>query len=160
MLLALLLCVACRSPNNTEHDAHAVSDKAQPTDTAKAMRRTPEGTLRLLYDAVNKHDYETAYRLWQRSDGSNTSGKTFDEFVKGYEKTKTAEIIFTGSASIEGAAGSMYATVPARVEAVTTGGMNQTFVGEYVLRKSNVEAGSDTLPWHIESARFKLWVSP
>src|SRR5437870_4233736 len=106
------------------------------------MRRTPEGTLRLLYDAVNKHDYETAYRLWERSDGSNASGKTFNDFIKGYQKTKTAEIIFTSTAAVEGAAGSMYATVPARVEAVTTGGMHQTFVGEYVLRKANVEPGS------------------
>ena len=151
--ILILLFASCRS--------HEPTSKHQPAEavSTKALRRSPEGTVRLLYDAVNKKDYRTAYNLWQRSDGSNASGKSFEEFANGYAQTKSANVAITDSVRIEGAAGSLYATVPVRVDAVTTTS-HQTFNGEYVLRKINIEPGSDTLPWHIESGHLVPATAP
>ena len=58
--------------------------------------------------------------------------------------------------SLEGAAGSIYASVPVRVRATTTSGEDQRFAGTYELRRVNDVPGATPLQlrWHIHRARL------
>ena len=59
------------------------------------------------------------------------------------------------STRIEGAAGSEYATIPVTVDAETSRGERQHFVGTYTLRRVMVDgAPAEDRRWHIESAHL------
>ena len=57
----------------------------------------------------------------------------------------------------EGAAGSIYATIPVTVDAQLDDGKQQRFTGQYVVRRVNDVPGAsaDQLRWHIDSATLK-----
>ena len=108
----------------------------------------PEDVITAFYDNVNQKKYSAAYILWENE--GKASGKTLEDFTKGYSETKSTDVTIVGTVSTEGAAGSIYATVPVSITAVTTTGKTQHFTGEYVLRKSNIEPKG----WHIYSAKI------
>ena len=57
----------------------------------------------------------------------------------------------------EGAAGSIYQTVPVTVEATTDTGARQRFAGNYVVRRVNGVDGATAaqLRWHLGSATLR-----
>lgn len=106
------------------------------------------------YHAIDAGEYRQAYALW--GDEGRASGQKFEAFEKGF--TDTAEVaVFTGPAGpVEGAAGSLYVTVPVRIEARLMDGTEQRFAGEYVLSKVNDVPGASAaqLRWHLSSAEI------
>lgn len=115
-----------------------------------------QAALERYYSAINAHDFVTAFRLWGRE--GEASGKTLEVFRAGFAQTARSELSLTAPAQIEGAAGSLYATLGVEVRAKLRDGAQQHFVGSYVLRRVNDVDGSDpeTLHWHIESASLRV----
>lgn len=100
------------------------------------------------YSALNARDYPTAWQLW----GPNGSPKqTYEQFLKGYAQTRHANVTVGTPGAIEGAAGSVYITVPVTVYAQLTDGRKQRFSGNYMLRQRNMETSQG---WHITSANL------
>jgi len=106
--------------------------------------------VRAYYAAVSRRDYRTAYALWH-------GAQSYAHFRRGYAGTRRATVTFLGAGSTEGAAGSLYLTLPVRVDARLRSGGRQRFVGHYTLRRVNDVPGSTAAQrrWHIESASLK-----
>lgn len=101
------------------------------------------------YSALNARDYSTAWQIWG-PDGAPK--QTYDDFVKGFAQTRRATVIAGTPGAVEGAAGSIYISVPVTVDTQLTDGRTQRFSGRYMLRQRNIETSQG---WHIASASLK-----
>ncbi|WP_254703118.1 MULTISPECIES: hypothetical protein [Sphingomonas] len=110
--------------------------------------------IRRYYSAINAHDYATAWTQWGQ-DGR--PGQRFADFRKGFAHTRSTHVSIGTMPPSEGAAGSIYATVPVTVEAQLDDGRRQRFAGQYVVRRVNDVPGAsaEQLRWHIDSATLK-----
>lgn len=95
-------------------------------------RSTPGSVLQSLYNAINRREYARAYSYWRDSAPPGTP-PAYPEFVRGYADTASVHLV-TGNVTGEGAAGSVFYTVPVRLEALRTDGSERVFVGCYTLR--------------------------
>ena len=75
-------------------------------------RSSAEAVIRSLYSAISRHEFARAWGYF----GDTKPAKDFDAFAKGYDNTATVEVK-TGTVSNEGAAGSIYYSVPVAVQA-------------------------------------------
>ncbi len=91
-------------------------------------RSTAAAVLRSLYNAVNRREYARAYSYYAEAP------RPYAQFVRGYADTLAVSLSL-GPVQSEGAAGSVYSTVPVRLRALQRGGKEQVFVGCYVLRQ-------------------------
>lgn len=129
-----------------------VRDSISVADSASAARAVE--WIRDYYRAINERRYRDAYAHWER--GGLASGKSFDEFRKGYEETERAEITVGAPGRVEGAAGSRYVEVPVRIVARTRDGARQNYSGSYTLRLSVVDGATpEQRSWHIYSAAVR-----
>lgn len=110
--------------------------------------------IRRYYSAINAHDYATAWTQWG-PDGR--PGQRFADFQKGFADTRATRVTIGPMPPSEGAAGSIYATIPVTVDAQLNDGRQQRFAGQYVVRRVNDVPGAsaDQLRWHIDSATLK-----
>lgn len=101
------------------------------------------------YAAVSRHDYRSAYALWH-------GRQSYRQFRRGYAQTLRATVTPIPPFESEGAAGSVYAEIKVRVDAVLRSGRRQHFVGSYTPRRVNDIPGStaEQRRWHIESAHL------
>ena len=125
---------------------------------AQRIDRSPEAARAVVeryYAAIDRGDYRTAYRLWG-ADGRR-SGKTLAAFTGGFARTARTRVVADAPTDGEGAAGSVFVTVPVRVYATLKNGATQRFAGSYVLRRVNDVDGAtpDQLRWSIDSARLR-----
>lgn len=110
--------------------------------------------VRRYYAAIDARDYGTAYAQW--ADGGAASGKSRQAFEHGFARTRRTHVDVGRPGRVEGAAGSLYITVPVTVNAVLDDGTRQHFTGSYVLRQVNGPDGPAPLrSWHIQSATLK-----
>ena len=87
-----------------------------------------------LYSAINRHEFARAWDYF----GDTKPAKDFDTFVKGYDGTEQVEVK-TGSASVEGAAGSTFFNLPVAIKATAKDGSEKVFAGCYTLRQVNAQ---------------------
>lgn len=125
---------------------------------AAAAGTTPAAARQVVeryYDAIEHRRYRTAYRLW--SGNGAASGKSYASFVRGFARTAHARAVAGQPRDGEGAAGSVYITVPVTVTATLKDGIRQRLHGSYVLRRVNDvdDATPDQRRWHIASARLR-----
>jgi hypothetical protein len=176
MSLALVIGTGgCQAPEQAEQpsasgsaDAGAMSDAAEtasapsltqddtpPPATTPIRVGSPEDAVRAYYAAIDAGEFARAYRLWGQ-DGE-ASGQSYAQFRQGFAATRSTQVTISGPVESEGAAGSIYATVPVTVDATLKDGTRQRFAGEYVLRRVNDVPGAseEQLNWHIESASLK-----
>lgn len=111
--------------------------------------------VRRYYEAIAARDYATAYSQW--GDDGKHSGQTYESFAAGFARTRSVTATIGTASDIEGAAGSLYVTVPITLDAVQNDGTRQHFTGEYVIRRvNNVDgASAEQLRWHIGSASLQ-----
>ncbi len=127
---------------------------------AQGGARTQLGTaaaidvVRDYYCAIDAHDYATAWMKWG---DRGRPGQTYAAFRRGFATTRRVRVNVTGPARSEGAAGSIYVTVPVRVDGLTTTGRHQRFDGSYVVRRVNAVDGSSPSQrrWHLYSATLR-----
>lgn len=144
---------ATSSPAPTDVPAQII----QPTTPARDGK-SPEAavaTIDAYYRAINARNYGRAYRLW--GDNGRASNQTPEGFAKGFVHTSSTTVATGQPSDPEGAAGSIYITVPVTVSAIDNKGNEQIFAGSYVLRRVDDVPGStaEQRRWHIASASLK-----
>ncbi|WEX11668.1 DUF1176 domain-containing protein [Chelativorans sp. AA-79] len=102
-------------------------------------RSSPEALVRSLYNAVNRKEYARAYSYF-----ATPPAETPDAYAKGYETTENVDVL-TGAASEEGAAGSIFYSLPVAIQAQEAGGEERVFAGCYTFRF--VQPGVQTTPY-------------
>lgn len=128
--------------------------RQQRSTGGTAADTTPSEVVRRYYAAIQAGDYASAYELW--GNGGQSSGKSRREFAAGFAQTARVSVTLTDSTRIEGAAGSQYATVPVRVDAVLRDGRQQQFTGTYTLRRSMVDGATpEQRRWTIYKADLR-----
>ncbi|MER9081796.1 DUF1176 domain-containing protein [Mesorhizobium sp. M0895] len=95
-------------------------------------RSNAEAVIRSLYSAISRHEFARAWDYF----GDTKPAKDFNSFVKGYDGTDTVEVK-TGGVSEDGAAGSIYYSVPVAIRATAKDGSENVFAGCYTLRQIN-----------------------
>lgn len=107
------------------------------------------------YSALNAHDYETAWQQWGEGGAPN---QTLATFTAGFAHTKSTHVTIGKLEPAEGAAGSIYQTVPVVVDATLDNGTRQQFKGDYTVRRVNGVDGASAaqLRWHIGSAQLTV----
>jgi len=105
------------------------------------------------YRALDARDYGTAWQQWG-SDGQ--PGNSYEKFRQGYARTRSVQVTLGQPGPVEGAAGSLYVSVPVTVKARLTDGTRQTFNGTYQLRRVNAVDGAsaEQRRWHLDSAKL------
>ncbi len=106
----------------------------------------PVAALAAYYAAINAHDYKKAYGYWESPSSS------FERFARGFADTERTRLFVEPEPAVEGAAGSLFAEIPAIVIAQTRKGGERFFAGCYVMRRRNDPDGT----WHI----YRANVSP
>lgn len=91
-------------------------------------RSTAASLVESYYNAINRHEYARAYTYF----GAHPP-KPYDQFARGYADTVSVRVL-TGKAISDGAAGSIYFTLPVAIDALETDGRHRQFAGCYVTR--------------------------
>jgi len=115
MRSALLAATAFFSLATISQTAFAADEAPYVDDRSDAA-----AVVRSLYSAINRHEFARAWGYY----GDTKPAKDFDTFVKGYDGTDKVDVE-TGAVSDEGAAGSIYYSVPVAIRA--TGKDRNTF---------------------------------
>jgi heat shock protein HslJ len=109
--------------------------------------------LRSFANALNRREYLRAYSYW-RADAAQL--QPFEQFQQGYSATQSVQINI-GDVVTDAGAGQMYYRVPVVLNALTSTGARQAFVGCYVLHLAQ-PAIQDTPPYQplaIDSATVR-----
>lgn len=139
LIAAAVMMAGCRQQRSTD---------GTTADT------TPSDVVQRYYAAIQAGDYRSAYELW--GNGGQSSGQSRREFAAGFAQTARVRVTLTDSTRIEGAAGSQYATVPVRVDAVLNDGREQQFTGTYTLLRSMVDGATpEQRRWTIYRADLR-----
>ncbi|MCL6683228.1 hypothetical protein [Sphingomonas alba] len=106
-------------------------------------------------DAVATKRYRDAYSYW--GDGGKRSGLTFEQFRASFAKYGAYDCHIGKPGDSEGAAGSIYITVPLQVTGALTKGGGFVLEGPITMRRVNDVDGSsaEQRRWHIESSGLK-----
>lgn len=130
--------------------ALAAADPVPPTPPAETTAQAAVRVVQGYYAAIRRHDYRTAYAIWH-------DGHDYAAFRRGYATTRAAWVTPLPPYDVEGAAGSSYAEIKVRVDAVLADGTRQRFAGSYTLRRVNDIEGSSAAQrrWHIEGAKLR-----
>jgi hypothetical protein len=158
VLTGLLAALAgCGSGPATTRDGTTDSTIGDTPRGALADPTSPESAAEVInqyYAAIDAGDYHSAYTLW--SNEGEASGKTYDEFAAGFQRTSQVEAMVGEPGRIGAAAGSRYVEIPVTLRAVTINGEEQHFSGHYVMRRSEVDGATpDQRRWRIYSAVMK-----
>jgi hypothetical protein len=150
--------VGCRAePRAQGPAADSTATVPAPIDTTSAVSDTAAAAdvVRRYYAAIDDRRLPEAYAAWGQ--GGASSGRTFAQFQDGFAFTTHTRVEITGPVVIEGAAGSLFATVPVHVYATTDGNRPQEFTGTYVVRRVNDVPGATAgqLAWHLHDADLK-----
>ncbi len=168
LLAALALAVgACNAPEPEPEPAAApttvnpgpgLEAPAAPASGVEVGDPTsPQAAVDLVlqyYGAIAQGETRRAFEMWG-PDGP--PDQTYEQFAAGYAETTTVRASVEAPTDAEGAAGSVYITVPVNVTAQTASGADQRFEGEYVLRRVNDVPGAEPwqLRWHIARADLR-----
>lgn len=112
---------------------------------------SPVELLASYYNAINRREYGRAFGYWQTPPGN------LSEFARGYAETANVRLLVEPPTVVEGAVGSLYATIPTVLLARRRDGVESIFAGCYVVRRSNLRPPD--IPkedvWHIYKAELK-----
>ncbi|HEY0606132.1 MAG TPA: hypothetical protein VGD58_24640, partial [Herpetosiphonaceae bacterium] len=108
-----------------------INDPLPPSQFA-----SPINLLQSYYAAINERHFARAYTYWNNL--GQASGQSFADFQQGFAGTSQVAITL-GTPQGEGAAGSVYITVPIVVVATQNDRSVRTYCGTYTLRGLNVQ---------------------
>ena len=91
-------------------------------------RSTPEAVISSYYNAINRAEYARAYSYFGVEDAP-----AYDSWEFGYSDTSHVEVSF-GQSAQEGAAGSIYWTLPVKLDVTWTEEQHSYYAGCYTLR--------------------------
>jgi hypothetical protein len=113
-----------------------------PTQVSYADQNTPVDLLASFYNAINRQEYQRAYRYWENPPSP------YEQFVQGYADTASVQLIVQLPAFIDAGAGNLHAAIPTVLVAAKRDGSQQVFVGCYTTHKLNIQPDV----WHLARA--------
>jgi hypothetical protein len=130
-------------------------DPARPTPPAEASALGAARRLQEYCDAVATKRYRDAYGYW--SDGGKATGMSFDQFRDSFAKYAAYDCHIGDPGDTEGAAGSIYVTIPLRVKGALAKGGGFVLEGPVDMRRVNDVDGStaEQRRWHIFRSGLK-----
>jgi hypothetical protein len=99
------------------------------------------------YNAINVGEYARAWEYWE-----TPPDPSFEEFATGFAETESVMLVVRPPTSFEGAAGSLYASVPALLSAAHKDGSRHNFAGCFVARRCNVDGLGTEQEWSLFDA--------
>jgi hypothetical protein len=153
-----LLLAGCDAGDGTGKRAPAApagaADQAASAPPAPARPLTeagPADIVRHYYALIGERRYGEAWKLW--GDGGKASGRTAAAFAAAFADVKHCAATVGPPGAIEGAAGSLYVTVPVEVNGEKVDGAPIHIAGEVTLRRVNNVPGStpEQRQWHISA---------
>ncbi len=112
-------------------------------------RSTPASLVQSLYNAISRKEYARAYSYFDQGVTS-----PYDEYAAGFSTTDSVDVAI-GNVTQEGAAGSIYSSVPVAVRAHMSDGTSKTFAGCYWLRLAQPTIQTPPFtPLHIRKAKL------
>lgn len=123
-----------------------------PRDPPYLDDRSDAGVLvRSLYNAISRREYVRAWDYF----GEPKPSSDFSTFSDGYADTARVDVEI-GAVSEEGAAGSIYYSVPVAIKAFTDDGGSNTYAGCYTARLANPQLQQPPFaPLHLEKGALK-----
>lgn len=138
--MALFLVLAAGLPTTTNARA---ADYLDDRSDAKTLVRS-------LYNAINRKEYARAYGYFAEPPADNV-----EAYAEGFENTESVELL-TGASAEEGAAGSVFTTLPVAIRAAMSDGGEKVFAGCYTTRLANPQTQADSFkPLMIEEGALE-----
>lgn len=109
-------------------------------------RSSPVRLLASYYNAINRREYSRAWAYWE-----SPLNPSYEDFVQGFADTESVMLVVRPPTRSEGAAGSVYVTIPALLSATHTDDSRHNFVGCFVARRPNVPE-ANTQQWSLFDA--------
>lgn len=136
---------ATNSASSSQQSNHASTNTQSPQSTS------PRTVLTHYFKAIGAGRFDDAYALWRPQ--SNQAPASAAELKSHYADISAIDVKITGKTHTEGAAGTVYATVPVTVSEQTRSGDKRTQTGQCVLARSNNVPGSakQDRQWHLHS---------
>lgn len=129
---------------------------AQDLPDYRDDRSDPAALVRSYYNAVARQEHARAWTYF----GDAKPVADFETFRAGYADTQAIDLR-VGPVVTEGAAGSLYASVPVAFTATSTDGTTATFAGCYTTRLLQpADQEPPFAPLHIERARLHAATPP
>lgn len=94
-------------------------------------RSSAAALVRSLYNAINRHEYARAFDYF-----STPPAKTYESYQAGFADTDQVDVL-VGNVSSDGAAGSVYYSVPTAIKSRDSKGNAKYFAGCYTVRAVN-----------------------
>ena len=141
------------TPGGLPNDRAPLTEPTGPIDPASAEAA---GQVAQRYGGLlEQRKFAEARRLW--GDGGKASGLSEAQFAAAYAKYAAIHSEVGRPAGMEGAAGSVYITVPFRLYGTLKSGGSFNLVGPLTLRRVNDVPGSTEAQrrWHIEKSDLK-----
>lgn len=114
-------------------------------------RSSVSAIVRSLYNAVNRKEYARAWSYY----GDQKPAADLQRYADGYKDTASIKLLF-GQAESEGAAGSVFYSLPISIEAASADGATKVFAGCYTARLANPQIqDASFVPLHIEKGELK-----
>lgn len=113
---------------------------------------TPEHLLGSYVYAITHQNYQTAYDYWE------LNPLTYPEFVARYVNTQRIDLLVVLPVREEGAAGSLYARVPALMLETKNNGTQQVLKACFTTRRSNVESDAHWMIYDATITPMNGWM--
>lgn len=135
------------TPGNSADARRLVGVCDTMIDGAYDDRTAPVRLLASYYNAINQGDYARAWSYWE-----TPPAPSFEEFSEGFADTASVMLVVRPPTHLEGAAGSVYAAIPALVNATHWDESRHAFLGCFVARRSNIGPPDIEREWSLFDA--------
>ncbi|MBW3566189.1 MAG: hypothetical protein KY459_15885 [Acidobacteria bacterium] len=153
IILSMPLLVACPDARDADIPPETSTEFAVDAGTVTAspdttnLQITPQAAVRSYYDAINRRDFATAWRMWDNE--GEASGKSLVDFSTGFQGTRNiklelGEVVTDDLSSVD---------VPVVVTAEMKAEETRVFAGTYTLRRFETDRTNE---WRIVSADLTL----
>ena len=145
-IVILSLTAGCSSAQNdtqTEQSPNEISRSATSNDhtgSVSSTQQSPTAVLQQYFQAIGAGKFDAAYALWRAQ--SNQAPESAADLTTRYHGIASVQMKVTGDTHTEGAAGTLYTTVPLTITEHTSDGNDKSLTGECVLARSNNVPGS------------------
>jgi hypothetical protein len=127
-----------------------------PLAEAQENLTSPVSLLASYFGAIAQGDYARAFSYWETPPAATP---TMESFTQGFANTASVSVVLRLDITEDGAAGSIYASVPTLITSTLDDGTVQNFAGCYTVRLVNVPVGDAAEPdpnWHLNSAQVSV----
>ncbi|MES1956371.1 hypothetical protein SAHY_17429 [Salinisphaera hydrothermalis EPR70] len=150
------LMAGCSSPQHGSSTARSTNSASSthttdhPTPAASSTQSAAD-VLAQYFKAIDAGQFDQAYALWRTQ--SHQAPASAAALKSQYPGVSSIRMKVTGNTRTEGAAGTIYATVPITVTEHTRDGTDKSRTGQCVLARSNNVPGSSDKArhWHLHS---------